>query len=321
MGQITPSPELASIVRRWLRAYATGDKAAVLNLFSADPALSYIGSAAEETWRDDDLRQAFGAYMDDIPRFDWEGDDFRGFECGALGWVEWNSGRVSTENGTASTFRATFILALEKGVWRIVHVHNSNPVPNMQAMGYEARGFDELLEATRPTDFGATGIASIMFTDIADSTTIAETIGDARWSAAVKRHVAQVGTIVTEHGGRLIKSLGDGTLSSFPSARAALSSAIAIQRAMADDGAEPRLQVRIGLHTGDLVAQDGDIIGTVVNKAARIAAIAAPGEIRLSDATRIMVGGASAFGFGAPATTPLRGLDGEHVIYRLDWCA
>ena len=314
MAQITPSPELAAIVRRWLRAYATGDKAAVLNLFSADPALSYIGSAAEETWRDDDLRQAFGAYMDDLPRFDWEVDDFRGFECGAMGWVEWNGGRVAGETGKESTFRSTFILVLEKGVWRIVHVHNSNPVPNMQTMGYEARGFEELLEATQPTDFGETGIASIMFTDIADSTTLAETIGDARWSAAVKRHVAQVGTIITEHGGKLIKSLGDGTLSSFPSARAALSSAIAIQRAMEADDAEPRLQIRVGLHTGDLVAQDGDIIGTVVNKAARIAAIAVPGEIRQSDATRIMVGGAFEFTFGAPSTTLLRGLDGEHVI-------
>jgi class 3 adenylate cyclase len=317
---ITPSPELAAIVQRWLRAYAGGDKETVVNLFSADSSLGYIGSSHDEIWRDDRLRRGFAGYMDEIPSFSWDDEDFRGFESGTLGWVEWFGGRVSLDNGKEVTFRSTFVLTLEKGFWRIVHVHNSNPVSNMQALGYQARGFEELLDAAlaTPADFSRNGIASIMFTDIADSTTIAETIGDGRWSQAVTRHVTQVETIIRDHGGALVKSLGDGTMSSFPSARAALLAANTIQRTIADDTAEPRLQIRIGIHTGDLVEQDGDIFGTVVNKAARIAAIAAPGDIRLSDATRIMVGGGE-FTFCDPSTVQLKGLDGEHRIYRLEW--
>ena len=322
MARITPSPELGAIIRRWLRSYASGDKDAVVNLFSEDPALGYIGSSHDEIWRDDTLRRGMDSYMDDIPNFNWDQDDFRGFECGDLGWVEWFGERVSLDNGKEITFRSSFVLHLEKGVWKIVHVHNSNPVSNMQALGYESRGFEDLLDAAlaASADLPRTGISTIMFTDIADSTVIAETIGDARWSTAVKSHVQTVNRIVVEHQGILIKSLGDGTMSSFPSARAALLAAIALQRAMEEANSEPHLKIRIGLHTGDLIEQDGDMFGTVVNKAARIAAIAHPDEIRLSDATKIMVGSGD-FIFIDPVTAPLKGLDGEHSLYRLEWKA
>ncbi len=321
MSDITPSPELGAIVRRWLRSYAAGDKEAVLNLFSEDAALGYIGSSHDEIWRDDTLRRGMGGYMEDIPKFSWDKDDFRGFECGTLGWVEWFGGRVSLENGKEITFRSTFVLHLEKGVWRIVHVHNSNPVSNMEALGYQSRGVEELLEAAlaTPVDLTHTGMATIMFTDIAGSSALAETLGDARWSAAVQAHMKQVGSVLTDHGGTLVKTLGDGTMSAFPSATAALTAATELQQLITNSTAEPRLQIRIGLHTGDLVEQDGDMFGTVVNKAARIASITAPGQICLSDATHIMVGGAPQFRFSEPAKINLKGLEGQHTTYRLEW--
>ncbi|NDW44834.1 adenylate/guanylate cyclase domain-containing protein [Ruegeria sp. PrR005] len=321
MAAITPSPELGAIVRRWLRAYASGDKAAVTNLFSADPALGYIGSSHGEIWRGDTLRRGMASYMEDIPSFAWDRDEFRGFECGELGWVEWFGERVSLDTGKEITFRSTFVLHLEQGVWRIVHVHNSNPVSNMEALGYESRGFEDLLEAAlaTPAQFQRTGMATIMFTDIADSSVLAETLGDARWSVAVQAHLKQVESIVTEHGGTLIKTLGDGTMSAFPSASAALSAAVTLQNIITNTTEEPHLRIRIGLHTGDLVEQDGDLFGTVVNKAARVAALAAPGDICLSDATRIMVGAARHFRFSQPVEVTLKGLEGRHVTYRLEW--
>jgi class 3 adenylate cyclase len=88
--------------------------------------------------------------------------------------------------------------------------------------------------------------------------------------------------------------------------------------AIAESAGEPRLQIRIGLHTGDLVEQEGDVFGTVVNKAARVASSAAPSEIRLSEATRIMVG-TGEFGFSDKASVARKGLEGEHVIHKLDW--
>lgn len=283
MAAITPSPELGAIVRRWLRAYASGDKAAVTNLFSADPALGYIGPSHGEIWRGDTLRRGMASYMEDIPSFAWDRDEFRGFECGELGWVEWFGERVS--------------------------------------LGYETRGFEDLLEAAlaTPARFQRTGMATIMITDIADSLVLAETPGDTHWSVAVQAHLKQVESIVTEHGGTLIKTLGDGTMSAFPSASAALSAAVTLQNIITNTTEEPHLRIRIGLHTGDLVEQDGDLFGTVVNKAARVAALAAPGDICLSDATRIMVGAARHFRFSQPVEVTLKGLEGRHVTYRLEW--
>ena len=103
-------------------------------------------------------------------------------------------------------------------------------------------------------------------------------------------------------------------------ARAALTAAGVLQRDMAASQDEPHLQIRIVLHTGDLVEQDGDMFGTVVNKAARIAATAIPGTIHVSDATRIMVG-VGDFSFADPISVPLKGLEGDHAIHRLDWQA
>ena len=321
MSDIKPSPELGAIVRRWLHSYAAGDKEAVVNLFSADPALGYIGSADDEIWRGETLRRGMPGYMDDIPSFTWDRDDFRGFECGNLGWVEWFGGRVLLSTGKEITFRSTFVLHLEQGVWRIVHVHNSNPVSNMQASGYESRGIEELLQAAldAPDGLGHTGIASVMFTDIADSTALAETLGDTKWSAVVHAHLDLVGRLINETGGTLVKSLGDGTLSAFPSVSAALQAAIRIQRENAALTAEPNLRLRVGIHTGDVVQTDGDFFGTVVNKAARVAAAAAPEQICVSDATRVMVGGNKNFAFTDTASVPLKGLEGEHLIHRLEW--
>jgi class 3 adenylate cyclase len=158
-----------------------------------------------------------------------------------------------------------------------------------------------------------------LFTDIADSTTIAETLGDARWTEAVKRHLRLVEARIAAGGGHLVKSLGDGVMSSFASARAALDTARAIQRANAEETAEPQLQIPIGLHTGEIITSDSDHFGTMVNKAARIAALAAPGDIRVSDATRIMVGGATDLRFVDHASVPLKGLEGDHSVFKLEW--
>ena len=114
-------------------------------------------------------------------------------------------------------------------------------------------------------------------------------------------------------------SLGDGTMSTFSSTRAAMTAANSIQEQISSQQDEPKLQVRIGINTGDVVQAGDDFFGTVVNKAARIAGIAGAGEIRISDATRIMVGGASEFQFSDPANVALKGLEGDHQLYRLDW--
>lgn len=80
----------------------------------------------------------------------------------------------------------------------------------------------------------------------------------------------------------------------------------------------PAIALRIGIHTGNVVQTNDDFFGTVVNKAARIAALAAPGEIQVSDATRKMVGEMRDYRFSNTASVQLQGLEGERLIHRLE---
>ena len=84
-------------------------------------------------------------------------------------------------------FRNTFIFALEDAVWRIVHIHNSNPKPSIEAMGYTPRSIEELTASLQSEALvlGHTGIASVMFTDIVDSTALAAATGDTAWTEAL----------------------------------------------------------------------------------------------------------------------------------------
>lgn len=318
--EILPSPEIEAIVRRWLTSYGQNDAEAVSNLFSESPALTYVGSAENEIWTDDILRQNFSAYTKELPDFIPSVESIIGYQRGSVGWAQWLGGARRLDMDKTVLYRTTFILVLEKGVWRIVHIHNSIPVSNVESFGYEALSFDELMvaAAVETPSIPRSGMASVMFTDISDSTALAQTLGDARWTTSVEKHLDLIGGIITSSGGQLVKSLGDGTMSTFTSAAASLTAAQLIQQAVAAEPSEPRLRTRIGVHTGDVVQAENDFFGTVVNKAARIAAIAAPDEIRVSDATRIMVGGALEFKFSDPATVPLKGLQGDHLIYRLD---
>ena len=316
-----PSPELAAIAKRWLEAYSARKSTVAANLLSHSKALTYIGSDEGEFFHGSGLREGFAKYSDDQAVLVPENIEVNAYEAGEFGWASSTLTIISPEADKSVRFRNTFIFTMEDGVWRIVHIHNSNPKPNFEAMGYELHSFDDLMAAARSAeaDIAQTGIASVMFTDIVDSTAIAATIGDARWSRILSAHIDVTAGAIEAEGGMLIKSLGDGTLSTFASAGAAMRAATAIQQAMEDQSEEPKLAVRIGIHTGDVVQSGGDFVGTVVNKAARVAAVAEPGRIRVSDATRVMVGEADGFTFTDPREVPLKGLQGDHVIYCLDW--
>ncbi len=317
----TPSPELAAIARRWLESYAGRNADAAANLFSSSDALSYIGSGEGQMYSGDTLRGGFAAFTREQPVLEPENIEAHGFEAGNFGYAYTTLTIHAPEAGMRVAFRNTFVFSLENAVWRIVHIHNSNPILGIDAMGYESVNLEMLVDAATQDrlELGQTGIASVMFTDIADSTALAAATGDQRWSRLVTAHFNELRAHVEAHGGTMVKSLGDGTLSTFPSASAAMQAAIAIMQALDAQENEPRLTVRIGIHTGDVVEAGDDFLGTVVNKAARVAAAAAPGEIRVSDATRIMVGASPSFAFSDPVEVPLKGLEGLHSLQSLQW--
>lgn len=323
MNIIKPSPELLAVSRRWYDAVVSRNDKELQNFLTQDSALSFIGSADGEFWSGSAVREAIGAHFNEVPGVVRKEELFgEAYEQGSVGWSSFSHRfTFSLRPDEPVVFRTSLVFALQDGSWKIVHRHASIPVPNETIIGNEHKAMQALTEAAQ-VGFSLgqrEGLASVMFTDIVASSALASAMGDRLWSDRIARHIAQLRQIIEDHDGQFVKSLGDGTMSSFTSARHALSAAAAIQSAMATSGEEPALGLRIGIHTGDVVQSDDDFFGNVVNKAARVAACAGPGEIRVSDATRIMVGGAPDFRFTDTVSVPLKGFEGEHVIHLQAW--
>jgi class 3 adenylate cyclase len=166
------------------------------------------------------------------------------------------------------------------------------------------------------------GTLTMMVTDIADSTRVAERLGDRGWVAVLGAHNALVREQVGRHGGTEIKAQGDGFLVVFSSARRAILAAVGVQRALAryrDDHPDPPVAVRIGLHTGEIVDVDGDVFGQNVVVAARIADQAAPSEIVVSALTRDLTVSGGDLSFGPADEVELKGLSQPWRVHRVTW--
>jgi class 3 adenylate cyclase len=126
---------------------------------------------------------------------------------------------------------------------------------------------------------------AVMFTDIANSTQLNELLGDPEWSRVRSRHRKLLQECFAAHAGAEVGSQGDGALARFAQPIDAVSCAIDIQRRLdhqrEDAGFAPT--VRIGVHAGDAVEDEGDLVGRVVNVAARVMTEAAPGEILVTE--------------------------------------
>ncbi|HUV64237.1 MAG TPA: adenylate/guanylate cyclase domain-containing protein [Sedimentisphaerales bacterium] len=319
LDPIKPSPELAAVAARWLNALKNKQRETLTNMFSASEHIRYIGSSFNELWSGQILRNGYADHAEEIPEFTIENDAIEAFESSNTGWASWVGELRFPENDTACVERFTWVFVLEHGVWKIAHVHVSNPTSNIEKLGVEHTAFDRLISAAKEEFSAPSGedTATVMFTDIADSSSIAATIGDRAWAKVISEHLRALSETIEGNGGKIVKTLGDGTMSCFSSARNALTSAISIQKLTRQESGGHVLEVRIGMHTGDVVQSNGDFFGTVVNKAARIAASASPGQILVSEASRSMVEGSPEFTFESPISVALRGIEGDHSISTL----
>jgi DNA-binding NarL/FixJ family response regulator/class 3 adenylate cyclase len=128
---------------------------------------------------------------------------------------------------------------------------------------------------------------TILFTDMTGSTALFERYGDDVADGLRREHFTALRDAVAEHGGREVKSTGDGLMVVFPSAVAAVRCAVAMQRAAA---ATSGLALRIGLHAGEPIQDTGDFYGTAVNVASRLCDAADGGEVLASDVVRQVAG-------------------------------
>lgn len=130
---------------------------------------------------------------------------------------------------------------------------------------------------------------TVMFTDLKDSTALAETEGDIVTRELLERHNDIVFSAIKAHQGNLVKTIGDGTMSYFEQAQQALRAAAQIQASLKDYNAQSDIKtpilVRVGINTGVGIVEETDIYGDVVNVAARFEAQAGASEIYMSEST------------------------------------
>jgi len=130
---------------------------------------------------------------------------------------------------------------------------------------------------------------AVMFTDLKDSTALAESEGDLAIRFLIKRQNDILLPIIEKNDGVMIKTMGDGTLSYFKHAQNAVRAAVQIQKSINENNDKMKdsipIYLKIGLHTGSGIVEQNDIFGDVVNVAARFESQAKPGDIYLSEDT------------------------------------
>ena len=168
------------------------------------------------------------------------------------------------------------------------------------------------------------GTVSIMFSDIENSTLIIERLGDLRAQEVFQIHNRALREQVAKQGGYEVKSMGDGFMVAFSSARRALLCAVEIQRWLATYSTQhpdAPLRVRIGLNTGEAIREAGDFFGKTVVLAARIGAAASGGQILVSATFKAMTESAGDIRFDGGRDLNLKGLSGLHRVFEVLWAA
>jgi class 3 adenylate cyclase len=156
------------------------------------------------------------------------------------------------------------------------------------------------------------GLVTIVCTDIVGSTRYADTLGDQRWRAVLGTHNDLVRERLARHGGEEVKTSGDGFLLTFASPRAAVHFGVDLQAALADfrlAHPDTPLQVRIGVHAGEVERDGDDVIGRNVSLACRLCDVAAPGEVLVSGVVADLADSASDLAFGDGHQHQLAGIE------------
>jgi class 3 adenylate cyclase len=166
----------------------------------------------------------------------------------------------------------------------------------------------------------STGLRTVLFTDIVGHTEMMRRLGDAKGRDVLREHERITRETLVQHGGAEIKTMGDGFLASFGSVSAAIECAIGLQRSFAahsNSMPEP-LHVRVGLNAGEPIEEEGDLFGSTVIMASRIAAQAGAGEILLPETLRHLLSGKS-YVYADRGETTLKGFEDAVRLYEVRW--
>jgi class 3 adenylate cyclase len=168
----------------------------------------------------------------------------------------------------------------------------------------------DFVTGVRPAPTPRRSLATVLFTDIVDSTRLAADMGDRAWHRLLEQHFTTIRRLLDRFEGREVKSVGDGVLATFDGPARAVRCAIAIRDGVAELG----LDVRAGLHTGEIELEPNDIAGLAVHIGARIAALADARQVLVSSTVKDLVVG-SGLAFDDRGSHALKGVPGEWRLY------
>lgn len=161
-------------------------------------------------------------------------------------------------------------------------------------------------------DAGSAGSApvdlAVAFTDLEGFTTYTEAEGDDAASRLLIRHHRESLSIVRSRGGRVVKLLGDGLMLTFPAPEAAVLACLEL-------GEAAPLPLRAGIHSGTVLVTDDDVVGRVVNLAARVTESAKAGELALTEPVRTAVGDMRGVAFDGPYPRSFKGIGETVPVY------
>jgi len=169
---------------------------------------------------------------------------------------------------------------------------------------------EEFLTGTRGTPNTDRMLATILFTDIVDSTKRAASTGDRRWRELLDNHDRMAGRQVHRFGGRQVKTTGDGILATFDGPARAIQCGLAI----CDGARQLGMEVRVGVHTGEVERRGDDVAGIGVHIAARVQGAAQPGEVWVSRTVTDLVTGSGII-FNDRGEHPLKGVPGTWQLF------
>lgn len=317
------SEEIRRVIDRWMKVISEGDNKIALARLSEHPGTLVIGTDEAEWWQGGAAHAIWAQQLEELGTFPVTGE-IEAWEEGTVGWASVKETITWPDRSVEA--RASYVLHLERGEWKIVQVHWSLPTPNIEFLGRTlTTSLDELertIQREQPDLSGTLavdGTVTIVFTDIVDSTVLIARLGDHAWLELVRRHNDVIRDTTEAHCGTVVETQGDGSMLAFSSARRALACAQAIQReidsAFAD--ASPPIRVRIGVHTGDALREADHFFGTTVHYAARVASQALGGEVLVSNLVRDLVAGPG-IDFLESREVELKGFDGSHRLFAVD---
>jgi pimeloyl-ACP methyl ester carboxylesterase len=193
---------------------------------------------------------------------------------------------------------------------RLVELEGVDHVPHVGDYKAVTGEMEEFLTGQRHEHPPDRVLATVLFTDIVDSTPRAAELGDQRWRELLERHDEIARGEISSFQGRFVKDTGDGLLATFDGPTRAVLCATALAERMPQVG----LDIRSGLHTGECVRRGDDIGGIAVHIAARIAATATAGEVLVSNTVKDLVYG-SGITFNDQGAHVLKGVPGEWQLF------